>query len=119
MVRFRKPTDRERAWLAAIPGIGFYIALEQVMQEERALLIAACMYVFYAVIDAMWERRHQRSFWAAVSALAVIHAAILGVVAIPHFTGPTLTIVGPFMFADGFALWMILKWVGKQFPVVR
>jgi hypothetical protein len=116
MMRLRKPNDKERAALAALPAIGIYLGLQHFMQDERAFLVALSAYVFYALIDTEWERRRDVSFWVVLSVFAAAHAVVLSIIQIPHFRGPSLSIALPFMFIDGFAMFGILKWIGKRSP---
>jgi hypothetical protein len=116
MKRLRKPNDKERAVLMALAASAIYLALRNLMQDERAFLAAMIAFVFYALIDAEWERRRDLSLWAILSLFAAAHVLVLSIVQIPHFEGPSLSIAVPFMFIDGFAMWGILKWSEKRSP---
>jgi hypothetical protein len=114
MIGFRQPDNRERAWLMTIPGIALYLGLENVMQEERAFLIGLSFYVFYTIIDQMWDRRRDRWFWISLGAFGAIHLLALSIVTVPHIQGPAMAVAFPFMFLDGFAMWAILKWIEQR-----
>jgi hypothetical protein len=116
VLRFRKPTERGRDWLAVIPVGALYLGLGQVMQNERAFLAALSVGVFYVIISREWDQRHQTRFWTVMSGFAVIHLAALSLVQLPHYTGPGIGLAFPFMFADGFLMWGILNWIEKRFP---
>jgi len=47
---------------------------------------------------------------------ALIHIVALSLVKFPHYSGCSLGIAMPFVFADGFAMWGILNWLEKRFP---
>jgi hypothetical protein len=116
VLRFRKPTERERDWLAVIPVGALYFGLGKFMQDERAFLAALSAGVFYIIISREWDRRRQGGFRGVLSVFAVMHVAALSLVKLPHYSGPSLGLALPFMMADGFAMWGILSWLGKRRP---
>jgi len=118
VLRFRKPTERERDWLAVIPVGAVYFGLGKLMQDERAFLAALSVYVFYVIISREWERRHQSRFWMVMAVFALLHVVALSVIRLPKFTGPTIAVAFPFMMADGFGMWGILTWIEKRFPTL-
>lgn len=119
VLRFRKPTERERDWLAVIPVCVLYFLLGKLMQDERAFLAAVSSGVFYVIISREWGRRRESRFWVTLSLFALVHVLALAVVKLPHFTGPSIAVAFPFMVADGFAMWAILNWTEKRFGTRR
>jgi hypothetical protein len=116
MKRLRKPNEKVRAAVAAVPAIGIYLGLQHFMQDERAFLVALSAYVFYTLIDTEWQRRRDVRFWVVLFVFAAAHAVVLSTIRIPHFRGPSLSIAFPFMFIDGLTMFGILKWIGKRSP---
>lgn len=110
---FRVPNERERAWLMMIPCACLYLALQYVATPDKALLISMIIFVFYAIIDNMWERRAEPYFWTTLSFFAIIHIIFLYLIDLPHYRGPTIFFALPFMLVDGFLMWWIIRFIDR------
>jgi hypothetical protein len=98
-----------------LPVGASYLALREVMQDERAFAFALCAGVFYVLISREWNKRTSARFWITIFLFAVVNLIVISLIKFPHYHGPSL-IALPFMFADGFAMWGILILLDRWFP---
>jgi hypothetical protein len=114
MLRFGNLSEGARDWLMVIPAGVLFFGFNAFLQREKAFLIALSFGAFYIVISREWDKRGQQWFWAVLALFALIHIVALSLIALPHFTGPSLAIAVPFMGVDTFGMWGIVRLVEKR-----
>ena len=114
MLRFGNLSEGARDWLMLIPTGVLFFGLNTVMQREKAFLIALSFGAFYIVISREWDKRGQQWFWAVLALFALLHIVVLSLITLPQFTGPSLAIAVPFLGADTFAMWGVVKLIEKR-----
>lgn len=94
-----------------------FVAVMLISNLEKALVFAVMFGVFSALAQSKWESRKNRLVWVILAVLAVIHIVVLSLVRIPELRFGLISL--PFALVDGFAIYGLLNWIERRFPVVR
>jgi hypothetical protein len=91
------------------------IVVGQFLDDFKTAFVVLSVGVFAIAINEMKANISERWFQAAVLFLAAIHALVAVFVDVKVPTGPAIAYVGPFVFADGFAILGLLVWLRSHF----
>ena len=109
-----EPVTRRSDLILAVSCLSVFCAVALVSSLERALVLSGGFCVFFAIIQTQPAGRRDKRFWRLIGGLALFHLLLLALVPLGQF--PFGIVVLPFMLADGFAIWALLKWTEKRFP---
>ncbi|HEY0780189.1 MAG TPA: hypothetical protein VGD56_19645 [Gemmatirosa sp.] len=90
--------------VAALTPVWWLVA--RVSSVEKGFLAWCVAMGFYVVASELWGYRRTARFWAALSALALLHVVALWAVSIPERLGKSAIDVA---VADGLLVWLVLR----------
>lgn len=94
-----------------VPGV--ILALAQVASLGKAAAAGATAGLFITIVQMKWSAwRKDARFWVVVAALFVIH--VIAIIDTPIPEPEIRMAVAPFIFLDGFLVFMILNRVEKH-----
>ena len=96
---------------AVFIGVAMYSTL------EKALAFSVLFGVFSAIVQSKWESRHDIRFWLIISSFATAHIVLISLIHIPKVQFGLISL--PFALVDGFAMWGLINWIERRFPVAR
>ena len=109
-----QPVTRRSDLILGASCLSVFCALALFSSLERALVLSGGFVVFFSIIQTQPVEQRDKRFWRVIGGLALLHLPLLALVPLDRF--PFGLVVLPFMLADGFAIWGLLKWTEKRFP---
>lgn len=103
----RNKTDN----LAILIVCGVFIVSLFVVDEFKAIAVGVSLISLYANLAAQWDNRHEKWLWISLSLLAAVHIVAIYWLDLTVPEGPALGYIVPAVFADGFAMFAVLKLV--------
>jgi hypothetical protein len=94
-------------------------ALLQVTSAEKAVASVGTVWLMYALVTVMKDYRQEVWFWVTIAFFASAHAAAMLLLKFQLPKGPALSYVVPAMFADGFAMFGILKLLASRLSAIK
>lgn len=98
---------KARDWLVVIPVGCLFFVLWPFIGNSKAFLTACIVYVFYAIVSAMWDNRREPWFWIILGLFFLAHLAMIYIIKVPADIRPSL-IVLPFALVDGLMMYGVL-----------
>ncbi len=84
---------------------------------EKALVFSVAFAVFLSIVQTKRQSWSDRRFWVILSILALIHVVVIWVAHIPELRFGLISL--PFALVDGFAMWGLINWIERRFPVAK
>ena len=106
--------ERKRDWFAAFAALLPSAIVWQATTREKAVETLGALLILYIVVSACWEFRRELWFWATIATFALVHFSIIAFFTFQFPRGPAAGYVVPTMFVDGFAMYGIIKWLGRK-----
>jgi ABC-type multidrug transport system fused ATPase/permease subunit len=110
-----KSVSRLSDFVLAISSLSVFALLLLVTNLERAFAYSVVVMVFLSIIQTKQNSWSDKRFWMVIVAFALIHIVALSLITIPKFEFGMM--IFPFALADGFAMWGILNWIDRRFPL--
>ena len=86
---------------------------------ETGIVAGITLGVFVTIILTKRETRKEslaeRRFWLIIAILAAIHILAISLIRVPELQFGLLVL--PFALADGFAMWWLINWIERRFPL--
>jgi hypothetical protein len=110
------PTRRsDLALIVATAAV--FLAVAMVSYIEKAFAFALCFSVFMAIAQTKRDSWKDARFWTLFLGIAALHFVAIALVRIPEIKFGLLGL--PFALVDGFAIYGLLNWIERRFPVIK
>jgi hypothetical protein len=111
--------ERKRILIELLVIFVLVFALLQVTSAEKAVASVGTVWLMYALVTVMKDYRQEVWFWVTIAFFASAHAAAILLLKFQLPKGPALSYVVPAMFADGFAMFGILKLLASRLSAIK
>ena len=106
-------------WQTIAVGVAVFGVMAYLTTDETGLVASAMCFGFLTIIQTKAESRRaslsEPRFWAILAVFAVVHILALWYVRVPELKFGLM--IAPFGFADFYAMWWLIEWVERRFPV--
>lgn len=110
------PATRKNDFVLLLLGIISFVAFYFYFSAGEALAYSVTVGVFLSIIQTKPRKLRNRKFWTILAILAVGHIVVLSLIRIPEPRFGLMSL--PFALADGFAIWWLINWIERRFPIL-
>ena len=109
-----QPSILQSKWAGGLCVLTAFALAAWVSNLEKGLAAGMAAAAFVGVIQTKSESTRDARFWTILSIFALIHIAVISLVAFPQVKAGM--IYAPFALVDGFIMWGFINWVEKRVP---
>jgi choline-glycine betaine transporter len=94
-----------------------FLAVAMVSYIEKAFAFALCFSVFMAIAQTKRDSWRDGRFWTLLLGIAALHFIAIALIRVPEIKFGLMGL--PFALVDGFAIYGLLNWIERHFPVIK